>query len=146
MKVLIAVVASLLIAAPALAQRKDCEELKSEIDAKIKKNGVKEFSLEIVPSEQVKEGMGAVVGSCDGGTKKIVYKRGLSPHSFTASTGATSRRCGGASPDHPLVAALAAAHADGWQVAHLLSSRHREAARRRSAELKGAVRRALLAA
>lgn len=74
MKVLIAVVASLLIAAPALAQRKDCGELKAEIDAKIKKNGVKEYSLEIVPSEQVKDG--AVVGSCDGGTKKIVYKRG----------------------------------------------------------------------
>ena len=76
MKVLIAIVASLLIAAPALAQRKDCEELKSEIDAKIKKNGVKEFSLEIVPNDQVKEGEGVVVGSCDGGTKKIVYKRG----------------------------------------------------------------------
>ena len=76
MKVLVAIVASLLLAAPALAQRKDCEELKSEIDAKIKKNGVKEFSLEIVPTEQVKEGMGAVVGSCDGGTKKVVYKRG----------------------------------------------------------------------
>jgi hypothetical protein len=76
MKILVAIVASLLIAAPALAQRKDCEELKAEIDAKIKKNGVKEFSLEIVPSEQVKEGAGAVVGSCDGGTKKIVYKRG----------------------------------------------------------------------
>ena len=76
MKVLIAVVASLLIASPALAQRKDCGELKAEIDAKIKKNGVKEFSLEIVPNEQAKEGMGAVVGSCDGGTKKIVYKRG----------------------------------------------------------------------
>jgi len=76
MRILVAIVASLLIAAPALAQRKDCEELKAEIDAKIKKNGVKEFSLEIVPSEQVKEDMGAVVGSCDGGTKKIVYKRG----------------------------------------------------------------------
>jgi hypothetical protein len=76
MKVLIAIVASLLIAAPALAQRKDCEELKSEIDAKIKKNGVKEFTLEVVPNEQVKEGAGSVVGSCDGGTKKIVYKRG----------------------------------------------------------------------
>lgn len=77
MKVLIAVVASLLIAAPALAQRKDCNELKAEIDAKIKQNGVKEFSLEVVPNDQVKEGMGAaVVGSCDGGTKKIVYKRG----------------------------------------------------------------------
>ncbi|MGH8700260.1 MAG: DUF1161 domain-containing protein [Burkholderiales bacterium] len=74
MKALIAIVASLLIAAPALAQRKDCGELKAEIDAKIKKNGVKEFSLEIVPSDQVKDGN--VVGSCDGGTKKIVYKRG----------------------------------------------------------------------
>ena len=76
MKALIAIVALLLIAAPAMAQRKDCEELKGEIDAKIKKNGVKEFSLEIVPNEQVKEGDGNVVGSCDGGTKKIVYKRG----------------------------------------------------------------------
>jgi hypothetical protein len=76
MKIVVAIVASLLIAAPALAQRKDCEELKTEIDAKIKKNGVKEFSLEVVPNEQVKEGTGAVVGSCDGGTKKIVYKRG----------------------------------------------------------------------
>jgi hypothetical protein len=76
MKALIAIVALLLISAPAMAQRKDCEELKGEIDAKIKKNGVKEFSLEIVPNEQVKEGEGNVVGSCDGGTKKIVYKRG----------------------------------------------------------------------
>ena len=65
MKVLIAVVASLLIAAPALAQRKDCEELKSEIDAKIKKNGVKEFSLEVVPSDQVKEGVGNVKEGID---------------------------------------------------------------------------------
>jgi hypothetical protein len=76
MKALIAIVALLLISAPAMAQRKDCEELKGEIDAKIKKNGVKEFSLEIVPNEQVKDGAGNVVGSCDGGTKKIVYKRG----------------------------------------------------------------------
>jgi len=76
MKILAALGASLQIAAPALAHRKDCEQRKADSDAKIKKNGVKEFSLEIVPSEQVKEDMGAVVGSCDGGTKKIVYKRG----------------------------------------------------------------------
>lgn len=76
MKALIAIVALLLIAAPAMAQRKDCEELKGEIDAKIKKNGVKAFTLDIVPNEQVKEGVGNVVGSCDGGTKKIVYTRG----------------------------------------------------------------------
>jgi len=59
---------------PALAQRKDCEELKGEIDAKIKKNGVDKFSLDVVDAD--KQSDGKVVGTCDGGTKKIVYKRG----------------------------------------------------------------------
>ncbi len=74
MKALIAVVALLLVAAPAMAQRKACEELKTEIEAKIKANGVKDFTLEIVAAEDKKEG--SVVGTCDGGTKKILYKRG----------------------------------------------------------------------
>ncbi len=59
---------------PALAQRKDCEELKGEIDAKIKSNGVKEFTLTIVDKDATEDGK--VVGTCDGDTKKIVYKRG----------------------------------------------------------------------
>ena len=59
---------------PALAQRKDCEELKGEIDAKIQKNGVKEFTLTIADKDAAADGK--VVGTCDGGTKKIVYKRG----------------------------------------------------------------------
>ena len=74
MKILMVFVVLMLAASPALAQRKDCNELKSEIEAKIKAKGVKAFTLEIVPSADVKEGK--VVGSCDGGTKKIVYKRG----------------------------------------------------------------------
>jgi hypothetical protein len=75
MKSLIAVVAaSLLIASPVFAQVKPCEELKSEIDAKIKKNGVTEFTLTIVEKDAPEDGK--VVGTCDGGTKKIVYKRG----------------------------------------------------------------------
>ena len=73
MKKLIVVAILLMIATPAFAM-KACEELKSEIDAKIKAKGVKSYSLEIVPNEQVKDGK--VVGTCDGGTKKIVYKRG----------------------------------------------------------------------
>jgi hypothetical protein len=76
MKALVAVVAALLIASPALAQRKDCGELKTEIEGKIKANGVKEFTLDVVPNEKVKDGDGKVVGSCDGGTQKIVYKKG----------------------------------------------------------------------
>ena len=56
------------------AQRKSCEELKGAIEAKIKSHGVKTFTLEIVPTEDVKHER--VVGSCDGGKKAIVYKRG----------------------------------------------------------------------
>ena len=69
-----AVVAGLALSGPALAQRKDCEELKGEIDAKIKKNGVEKFTLDILDKDAQAEGK--VVGTCDGGTKKIVYKRG----------------------------------------------------------------------
>mgnify|MGYP003336704310 CR=1 FL=1 len=73
MRAIVLFAALMLAASPALA-RKDCEELKAEIEAKIKANGVPVFTLEIVPNDQVKDGQ--VVGSCDGGTKKIVYKRG----------------------------------------------------------------------
>ena len=73
MKILIAVIALAVTAAPAYAQRKPCEELRAEIEAKIRNNGVKEFTLTIVPNTQVKDRQ--VVGSCDGGTKKIIYQR-----------------------------------------------------------------------
>ncbi len=73
MKKLIIAVALLMIATPVFA-KKDCDELKAEIDAKIQAKGVKAYTLEIVPNEQVKDGK--VVGSCDGGTKKILYTRG----------------------------------------------------------------------
>jgi hypothetical protein len=62
-----------LIAAPAFAA-KDCEELKAEIAAKMDAKGVKNYTLEIVPAEAVKDEK--VVGSCDAGKKKITYKRG----------------------------------------------------------------------
>jgi hypothetical protein len=54
--------------------RKPCEELKSEIEAKLQANGVETYTLGIVPNEDVKDEK--VVGSCDGGTKKITYQRG----------------------------------------------------------------------
>jgi hypothetical protein len=71
----VALVAGLVVSGPALAQRKDCGELKGEIEEKIRKNGVEKFSLDIVDMDaDAKDGK--VVGTCDGGTKKIVYKRG----------------------------------------------------------------------
>ena len=62
-----------LAAAPAMA-RKSCEELKAEIAAKIEANGVKVYTLEIVPIDATADGK--VVGTCDGHTMKIVYRRG----------------------------------------------------------------------
>ncbi|HCN45730.1 MAG TPA: hypothetical protein DIT18_08790 [Pseudomonas sp.] len=68
-----AVLASLL-AANASAAIKSCEELKSEIEAKIQARGVTSYTLEIVPNKDVHD-QNMVVGSCDGGTKKIIYQR-----------------------------------------------------------------------
>ncbi len=67
------VVASLLVAASPAFAAKSCEELKSEIETKLKEKGVKAYTLNIVPKENVKDEK--VVGTCDGGTKKIIYKR-----------------------------------------------------------------------
>src|SRR5262245_52718919 len=46
----------------AFAQRKNCEELKSEIAAKLDAKGVKNYELKIVSPEEVKDE--TVVGSC----------------------------------------------------------------------------------
>lgn len=54
-------------------KKKDCEELKAEITAKLEKKGVKNYTLTIVSPDEVKGRK--VVGSCDGGTKRIVYVR-----------------------------------------------------------------------
>jgi hypothetical protein len=58
----------------AWAQKKECGELKSEIEAKIKKNGVEKFTLDVVDKDAQAEGK--VVGTCEAGAKKIVYKKG----------------------------------------------------------------------
>ena len=71
-KLLLATVA-LLLATPVYGAGKSCDELKAEIDAKLKANKVEGYTLEVVANDDVKDQK--VVGSCEGGTKKIVYKR-----------------------------------------------------------------------
>ncbi|MFJ9990928.1 DUF1161 domain-containing protein [Pseudomonas putida] len=72
-RVAFAVLASLL-ATSALAAVKPCEELKAEIEAKIQAAGVPSYTLEIVPNSEVSD-PNMVVGSCDGGTRKIIYQK-----------------------------------------------------------------------
>lgn len=61
-------------AAPAASARKSCDDLKTEIGAKLEAKGVKGYTLTIATPEEAKDGK--VVGSCDGGKQRIVYKRG----------------------------------------------------------------------
>ncbi|MES1195327.1 MAG: DUF1161 domain-containing protein [Steroidobacter sp.] len=73
MKNMIIIAGLSLLSVTAFAAPKPCEELKSEIAAKLDAKGVKNYELTIVANDAV--GDQKVVGSCDGGTKKITYKR-----------------------------------------------------------------------
>ena len=69
----ITVVALARLSSTAFAQKKTCEDLKNEIAMKLDEKGVKNYELKIVTPEEVKSE--TVVGSCDGGAKRIVYTR-----------------------------------------------------------------------
>ncbi|MCI5212521.1 MAG: DUF1161 domain-containing protein [Candidatus Electrothrix sp. ATG2] len=73
----------------AYAAIKPCEELKTEIAAKIDAAGVASYKLMVVKNEEIEIGTaphGEIVGSCEGGTKKIIYTRGwVSSKSISAN-------------------------------------------------------------
>src|SRR5260370_42650346 len=78
MKLLAAIGFLLFVSAPAHAQAaKPCEELKDEVTKKLNAKGVKGYTLDIVAKD--KDAGGKVVGTCDGGAKKIIYNRPSAP-------------------------------------------------------------------
>ena len=72
MKKTITLITFALLAAPAFAKQ-DCEELRDRIAAKLEAKKVASYTLEIVDPKDVKGRR--VVGTCELGTKKIVYTR-----------------------------------------------------------------------
>jgi len=76
MKVLLTIAAVLVVPACSYAQgAKACEDLKTEIAAKLDAKGVKGYTLEIV-AKDADAGDAKVVGTCEAGSKKILYKKG----------------------------------------------------------------------
>lgn len=73
MKILGAVLALITVIASASAHATSCGEVQSGIGARIKARGVQSYTLDVVPAAEVKDQK--VVGSCEGGSKKIVYSR-----------------------------------------------------------------------
>ncbi len=70
---LIIAAALALAASSTFAAGKPCEELKSEIAAKLDAKKVSGYMLDIVEAD--KAGDAKVVGSCEGGAKKITYTK-----------------------------------------------------------------------
>ena len=68
--------------------RLDCDALKARVDAKLQAKGVPVYTLEIIPADDstaavaasgvpaAKMNKGKEVGTCDGGTKRLMYTRG----------------------------------------------------------------------
>jgi hypothetical protein len=99
MKVLLTAAAVMLVPVCSNAQTaKPCEELKSEIASKLDAKGVKSYSLEIVAKDADAEGK--AVGTCEGGTKKIMYRRAAANAQATPAQ-ATSSQAAAKTPDKP---------------------------------------------
>src|SRR2546427_13001764 len=78
MKLPAAIGVLLFVSVPAHAQAaKPCEELKDEIAKKLDAKGVKGYTLDIVAKD--KDSEGKVGGTCDGGSKKIIYTKTSAP-------------------------------------------------------------------
>jgi len=63
-------------AAPASGGKLSCDDLKQTIATKLSAHGVKQYALDVVEAGQA--GDGKVVGQCDGGKSKVIYKKGAS--------------------------------------------------------------------
>ncbi|MEB0039154.1 MULTISPECIES: DUF1161 domain-containing protein [unclassified Pseudomonas] len=61
-------------AATAMAAPKPCDELKDEIEAQIQAKNITSYTLEIVSNEEVHD-QNMVVGTCENGSRKIIYQR-----------------------------------------------------------------------
>lgn len=91
---------SLLLAVGTAQARKDCAELQAEIDAQLQAKGVKNYTLEAVATADA--GDRQIVGSCDGGTRKLVYTRGVVATAPEAAAPATEPATSTGTPETPL--------------------------------------------
>jgi hypothetical protein len=74
MKFRVYMAAMALMSLPLIAHA-SCDTVKSSIDAKIKANGVSNYTLDVVAADDADKNGGKVVGQCEG-NKAIVYSRG----------------------------------------------------------------------
>lgn len=64
-----------LLATPVMAQTNACDQLKAKLAAGIEATGVRGYSLEAVPAAEPTPRDGRVIGNCEAGAYKMVYRR-----------------------------------------------------------------------
>jgi Protein of unknown function (DUF1161) len=67
--------ASMLVPVAALAQANACDQLKATLAARIEATGVRGYSLEAVPAATPVPAGSKVIGNCEGGERKVLYRR-----------------------------------------------------------------------
>jgi len=67
--------AALLVAGSVQAQASPCDALKTTLASRIEATGVRGFSLEAVPARTPVPPGAKVIGTCEGGATKILYRR-----------------------------------------------------------------------
>lgn len=72
-----------------------CSAVKAQIDSKLQAKHISHYTLEVVPADKADSSGGKVVGSCDSGSKKIIYTRGTSSSGNGGDTPAASSSSGG---------------------------------------------------
>ena len=84
--------AALLLASSAshAADTNNCEAIRAQIDAKVRASGVSDFALSVVAADSRVNGR--VVGSCDLGSRKIVYDKASSPSVAPAQSRTSPRQ------------------------------------------------------
>jgi Protein of unknown function (DUF1161) len=65
----------LALAAGAPAQANTCEQFRAKLAERIEASGVRGYALEVVPGNTPLPRGGKVVGTCEGGARKLVYRR-----------------------------------------------------------------------
>lgn len=82
--------ASMLLAAGAQAQADPCEQLKGVLAARIDASGVRGYTLETVPGGSPVPTDAKVIGTCQGGASKILYRRWGATRASSSAAGAAA--------------------------------------------------------
>ena len=87
---------SMLLGAEAWAQSSACEQLKSTLSARFDASGVRGYVLEAVPADAPVPPDARVIGNCDAGRTRMLYRKGAGKPAVPAPTveGAAARNPG----------------------------------------------------